>query len=65
MSCGGGHLGFQIDIKNKEFVEDHPMIIPGQFGFAGLSLTLDPMGKVSKNTSSLKPLGQFNQTDQE
>jgi hypothetical protein len=37
MSCGGGHLGFQIDIKNKEFVEDHPM----------------------------KPLGQFNQTDQE
>jgi hypothetical protein len=33
MSCGGGHLGFQTDIKNKEFVEDHPMIIPGQFGF--------------------------------
>ena len=26
---------------------------------AGLSLTLDPMGKVSQNTSSLKPLGQF------
>jgi hypothetical protein len=25
----------------------------------GLSLTLDPMGKVSQNTSSLKPLGQF------
>jgi hypothetical protein len=32
---------------------------------AGLSLTLDPMGKVSQNTSSLKPLGQFNQTVQE
>jgi hypothetical protein len=32
---------------------------------AGLSLTLDPMGKVSQNTSSLKPLGQFNQTAQE
>jgi hypothetical protein len=26
---------------------------------AGISLTLDPMGKVSQNASSLKPLGQF------
>ena len=26
---------------------------------AGLSLTLDPMGKVSQNASSLKPLGQL------
>jgi hypothetical protein len=26
---------------------------------AGLSLTLDHMGKVSQNASSLKPLGQF------
>jgi hypothetical protein len=26
------------------------------------SLKLDPMGKVSQNASSLKPLGQFNQT---
>ena len=26
---------------------------------AGLSLTLDPIGKVSQNTSSLKPLGQL------
>jgi hypothetical protein len=30
MYCGGGHLGFPIDIK---FVENLPMIIPGQFGF--------------------------------
>jgi hypothetical protein len=30
MYCGGGHLGFPIDIKN---IEDLPMIIPGQFGF--------------------------------
>jgi hypothetical protein len=29
MSCGGGHLGFLIGIKNKKFVEDIPM----QFGF--------------------------------
>jgi hypothetical protein len=97
MSCGGGHLGFPISIKNKNFVEDFPMIIPGQFGFnctttnmikaklymnvhwmvlyklyvfcsdmklkmaamAGLSLALDPMGKMFENASSLKPLGQL------
>jgi hypothetical protein len=33
MSCGGGHLGFLIGTKNTHFVEDLPMIIPGQFGF--------------------------------
>jgi hypothetical protein len=33
MYCGGGHLGFPINIKNIKFVEDLPMIIPGQFGF--------------------------------
>jgi hypothetical protein len=31
--CGGGHLGFPIDIKNIHLVEDLPMIIPGKFGF--------------------------------
>jgi hypothetical protein len=31
MSCGGGHLGFQIGIKDLNFVEDHPMIILWQF----------------------------------
>jgi hypothetical protein len=29
----GGHLGFLIGIEKKKFVEDLPMIIPGQFGF--------------------------------
>jgi hypothetical protein len=33
MTCGGSHLGFPIGIKNKKFVEDLPMIIPGQFGY--------------------------------
>jgi hypothetical protein len=33
MSCGGGHLGYPIGIKNTHLVEDLPMIIPGQFGF--------------------------------
>jgi hypothetical protein len=32
MYCGGGHLGFLIVIKIIYFVEDLPMIIPGQFG---------------------------------
>jgi hypothetical protein len=32
MSCGGGHLGFLIGIKNRNFVEDLAMIVPGQFG---------------------------------
>jgi hypothetical protein len=45
MSCGGGHLGFSIGIKNTHFVEDIPMIIPGQFGFNCPSS--DPMGKCS------------------
>jgi hypothetical protein len=31
MSCGGGHLGFLIGIKRIKFVEDLPMISPGQF----------------------------------
>jgi hypothetical protein len=63
MYCGGGHLGFPIGIKDIKFVEDLPMIIPGQFGFncpgfnadrkskmaanAIHRLTLDPMGKCS------------------
>jgi hypothetical protein len=33
MSCGGGHLGFPIGIKNSKLVKNIPMIIPGQFGF--------------------------------
>jgi hypothetical protein len=32
-TAGGGHLGFPIGIKNRNFVEDLPIIIPGQFGF--------------------------------
>jgi hypothetical protein len=35
MSCGGGHLAFPIGIKSIKFVDDLPMIIPGQFDFNG------------------------------
>jgi hypothetical protein len=30
MSCGGGHLEILIGIKDRNFVEDLPMIIPMQ-----------------------------------
>jgi hypothetical protein len=33
MFCSGGHLGFPFGIKNPNFVQTLPMIIPGQFGF--------------------------------
>jgi len=33
MSCGDGHLGFLIGIKNSNLVKDLPMIIHEQFGF--------------------------------
>jgi hypothetical protein len=61
MSCGGGHLGFPIGIKNRNFIENLPSsdIKWKMAATAGLSLTLDPIGKVSQNASSLKPLGQF------
>jgi hypothetical protein len=62
MYCGGGHLGFPIDIKNMNFVEDLPIIIPGQFGFncpCGFREEVDPMGKMFQNASFLKPLGQL------
>jgi hypothetical protein len=50
MSCDGGHLGFLIGIKSRNLVKDIAAT-------AGLSLTLDPMGKMFQNASSLKPLG--------
>jgi hypothetical protein len=68
MYCSGGHLGFPIGIKNRKFVEDLPWMVLYKLYFfrsdmkfkmaatAGLSLTLDPMGKMFQNASSLKPL---------
>jgi hypothetical protein len=45
----GGHLGYVFcsDMKFK------------MAATAGLNLTLDPMGKMFQNASSLKPLGQL------
>jgi hypothetical protein len=65
MSCGGGHLRFPIGIKNKNFnyMNVHWMVLYNLKVFcsamkfkmaatAGLSLTLDPMGKMFQNASS-------------
>jgi hypothetical protein len=35
------HLGFPIGIKNRNFVEDLPMIIPGQFEYTSDAVTID------------------------
>jgi hypothetical protein len=32
-NCPGMIIGMSLGIKNRNFVEDLPMIIPGQFGF--------------------------------
>jgi hypothetical protein len=53
MYCGSGHLGFPIGIKN---VTDMKFKMAAT---AGLSLTLDPKGKMFQNVSSLKPIGQL------
>jgi hypothetical protein len=37
MIIGRSYLGFSIGIKNRNFVQDHPMIIPGKLGFNCLS----------------------------
>jgi hypothetical protein len=59
MFYGGCHLGFPIDIKNRKFVEDLPMIIPGQFGL-GVRRLLSVVCKLfTFQASSPKPLGQL------
>jgi hypothetical protein len=59
MSCGGGHLGFPIGIKSIKFVEDLPMIIPGQFGFKQLKPNCPAMiiGRSSTNFMLFIPIG--------
>ena len=63
-------------IKAKLYMNVHWMVLYKPYVFcsdmkfkmaatAGLSLTLDPMGKMFQNASSLKPLGQLKQTAQE
>jgi hypothetical protein len=70
-----GQFGFNCPsttniIKAKLYMNVHWMVLYKLYIFcsgmkfkmaatAGLSLTLDPMGKMFQNASSLKPLGQL------
>jgi hypothetical protein len=54
MYCGGGHLEFPICIKNIYFVEDLPMIIPGQFGFNCPSGFREEVSFFSETTNMIK-----------
>ena len=47
---------FFVNVQNSEICSDMKFKMAAT---AGLSLTLDPMGKMFQNASSLKPLGQL------
>jgi hypothetical protein len=49
MSCGGGHLGFPIGIKNRNLVKDIPMIIHLQFTMFQKASSLKPLGQLKPN----------------
>jgi hypothetical protein len=52
MSCGGGHLGFPIGIKNSNLVKDFPMIIHLQFGFSQF-ISFRELGESEMNISCM------------
>jgi hypothetical protein len=56
MSCGGGHLGFPIGIKNRNLVKDIPMIIHLQFGFSQLLVSEKKIFEISANQCILLAL---------
>jgi hypothetical protein len=49
MSCGGGHLGFPIGIKNRNLVKDIPMIIHLQFGSVSSLVSEKKIFEISAN----------------
>jgi hypothetical protein len=61
MSCGGGHLEFSIGIKKtRNLFSTNFTFFSSDMKFkmaatAGLSLTLDLMGKMFQDASPLKP----------
>jgi hypothetical protein len=74
MSCSGSHLGITINIKNKKFVKDLPMIdgmIIGRSSVfyadwkskmaatTGHSINTEPYGENTEIYSSLKLYVQF------
>jgi hypothetical protein len=55
MSCDGGHLGFQIGIKNSNLVKDILMIILYSLGSVS-SLVSEKIFEISANQSILLAL---------
>jgi len=56
MSCGGSHLGFPIQIKNRNLVKDIPMIIHLQFGFSQfISFREEDLWNFSKSEHIIGP----------
>ena len=56
MSCGGGHLGFPIGIKNRNLVKDIPMIIHLQLGFSQyISFREEDLRNVSQSEHIIGP----------
>jgi hypothetical protein len=56
MSCGGGHLGFPIGIKNRNLVKDIPTIIHLQFGFSQfISFREEDLGNFSQSEHIIGP----------
>jgi hypothetical protein len=49
----GSHVEYPTGTKNRKFVEDHPRNIPAATT-AGLSLTLDSMGKMFQNANLIE-----------
>jgi hypothetical protein len=52
MSCGGDHRGFPIGIKSRQLYVFWSDMKFKMAATAGLSLTLDPMGKMFQKASS-------------
>ena len=55
MSCGGGHLGFPISIKNRNLVKDIPMIFIYSLCSVS-SLVSEKIFEISANQSILLAL---------
>jgi hypothetical protein len=56
MSCGGGHLGFPIHIKNRNLVKDIPMIILYSLGSVSSLVSEKRIFEISANQSILLAL---------
>jgi hypothetical protein len=59
MSCGGGHLGFSIHIKNRHLVKEIPMIILYSLGSVSSLVSEKRIFEISANLSILLALADM------